>query len=121
MIGAFKMDHLDTLVSQAYKDTVKRIGGRGPRNIYTKILGNRIDIHFWLLKSPFEQFIFENFSDGKELLSGIYGRINEIIKDQAISEIQQQTGLTLEFISFEFCIEDDRFCFSLEIKGEREE
>lgn len=105
------MNPVENKVVEAFIEVVKTVGGRGPKNVYARVKEEHIEIHFWLIKSPLEGFIYERFHDGPSYLEEMYHRIFHIIKDEALSRIYACTGLLPVYKDFVIDVERDKFCF----------
>jgi uncharacterized protein YbcI len=68
---------------------IKELTGKGPKNIYVKIIEDKVEIHFWLQKSPLEKYVCDELREGKCLVKDIYQdalqhRIKEIQNDLSV-------------------------------------
>lgn len=101
---------------QAYVDTIKSVGGRGPKNIFVKIIGNRVEIHFFLIKSPLEIFIQKNFENPEAYLESMYLEIHNCIKDAVVKNISEKIGKVVMYRDFLIVVNEDKFCLVLDIQ-----
>lgn len=94
---------------------IKELTGRGPKNIYVKVSLEKIEIHFWLQKSPLEKFVYDEIGKGKCLVNAIY---SEAIQHR-ISDIEDDLSTRFhkcfKFCDFDMDIDTDKytiaFCF----------
>lgn len=109
------MKSLEKEILHAYVDTIKSVGGRGPKNIHVKIDGKRVEICFLLMKSPLEIFIKNYFENAEEYLESMYLEIHNCIKDAAVKNISEKTGKNFVYKDFIVEVSADRFCLVLEM------
>mgnify|MGYP001209407327 CR=1 FL=1 len=90
---------------------IKRVGGRGPRNIHCKLEVEKksLSFVFWLGKSAFEQFIFDYTKNGKMHLRTLYEDVFSVVCIDLLAELSNVTNLTLTLKAFTFDLNDDRF------------
>lgn len=110
------MKNLEKEILQAYMNTIKSVGGRGPKNIFVKIIGNRVEIHFLLMKSPLELFIQKHFENPEEYLETMYLEVHNCIKDAAVNNISEKTGKIFIYRDFQIEVNEDKFCLVLEMQ-----
>lgn len=110
------MNHLEKEIMQAYVDTIKSVGGRGPKNIFVKIIGNRVEIHFFLVKSPLEIFIQKHFENPEAYLETMYLEIHNSIKATAVKNISEKIGKVVIYQDFLIEVNEDKFCLVLEMQ-----
>lgn len=105
---------LEKNILKAYMAAIKKVGNRGPSNIYVKIQDNTIQIYFNLLKSPLEIFIYQNFEDSNAYLTDLYWRINQVVLPEFLTELEALIDLEIKFSDFSIDVDKDRFCLILE-------
>lgn len=109
------MNDFEKKILQSYVDTIKSIGGRGPKNIFIKIDNKRVEIHFTLVKSQLELFILNNFENATMYLADMYSQIQTIIIRKTIEDIWIKTGVEMHFVEFSIDVLKDKFCLALEM------
>lgn len=111
------MENFERKILKIYMDHIKQIGGRGPKNAYTKIAGNLMTIHFTMEKSPFEQFVFSHLTEGKQVLETLYRQIESSVRSEFISKMYSELSLNIEFESFQLDENLNQFalCFRVEL------
>lgn len=114
------MENLEKLILQSYVDTIKAVGGRGPRNIYVKIIDTTIEIHFLLVKSQLEEFIMNHFDAPEQYLHEMYSNIQACIIPRAIEDIYHKTSVLTTFNHFDIDVAKDKFCLKLDIQRNRQ-
>lgn len=110
------MKNIEKLIIQAYVDTIKAVGGRGPKNIYVKMDKSQIEIHFTLVKSALEIFIQEHFKEPEAYLTAMYKEIHSCIADDAVRNISEKLGAEVLYKDFLVEVAQDKFCVVLEMK-----
>lgn len=83
-------------ISKEFVKCYKKVSGRGPSNIFVKIIDNDIEIHVTLVPSPLEIYIYENFENSEEYLRDMYSRIFQIAKVKFINNLEKNIGLYCE-------------------------
>jgi hypothetical protein len=113
-----KMNELENKVLQAYKKIINRVGSREPKNIFVKIKDKRISIHFSLVKSPLEVFIYENFEESTKYLMDMHAKINAILIAQTEEVISESIEMQVKYSDFQIDIPKDGYCLILEMTSE---
>ena len=107
----------ERLILSKYVGHIKRVSGRGPKNIHVKIENEKIHINFALVFSPLEKFIYENLENSASLLTDIYDRIGSIIIAQFIDELSCEISYPVEYVNYLVDIENNKFQVVLKSQG----
>lgn len=107
----------ERLILSKYVGHIKRVSGRGPKNIHVKIENEQILINFALVFSPLEKFIYENLENSSTLLTDLYDRIGSIIIAQFIDELSHEISHPVEYVDYLVDVENNKFQVVLRSKG----
>lgn len=107
----------ERLILSKYVGHIKRVSGRGPKNIHVKIEDEKIMINFALVFSPLEKFIYENLENSTTLLKDLYDRIGSIIIAQFIDELSCEICHPVEYVNYLVDIEKNKFQVILKSQG----
>lgn len=99
----------ERLILSKYVGHIKRVGGRGPKNIYVKIEDKHIMINFALVFSPLEKFIYENLENATVLLTDLYNRVGGVIIYDFIDELNQEMKQSIEYVDYVIDIDNNKF------------
>ncbi len=99
----------ERLILSKYVGHIKKVGGRGPKNIYVKIEDKHIMINFALVFSPLEKFVYENLENATTLLTDLYRRVGHIIIPDLIDELSQEMRQSVEYVDYIVDVENNKF------------
>ncbi|GAU79147.1 Na-translocating system protein MpsC family protein [Fusibacter sp. 3D3] len=99
----------ERIILSKYVGHIKRVGGRGPKNIYVKIEDRHITINFALVFSPLEKFVYENLENASTLLTDLYNRVGHIIIPDFIDELSQEMQQPIEYVDYVIDVDNNSF------------
>ncbi|MBF4692365.1 Na-translocating system protein MpsC family protein [Fusibacter ferrireducens] len=99
----------ERLILSKYVGHIKRVGGRGPKNIYVKIEDKHIIINFALVFSPLERFVYENLDNASTLLTDLYSRVGGIVIYEFIDELEQEMQQPIKYVDHVIDIDNNKF------------
>lgn len=111
------MDEFEKQVMKLFIDSVKGVGGRGPKNVSVKVHNQTLDLNFWLLKSSFESFLFTEIQGGKTILADIYEKIATYVSAKPIISIGESLKMDIEYIGFNHDMDQDKYSLHFKIKS----
>jgi|GEM_PF-2017712 len=88
---------------------IKKLTGRGPKNIHSKIDENKIEIHFWLQKTPLEKYACDELQKGKCLVSEIYRDVLQHRVKDIENELSIQFERKIKFYYLDVDIDKDKY------------
>jgi hypothetical protein len=108
------MDSLCNYLLKQYKEIIKTVSGKGPRNIFYRYDGNIVQLHFWINKTPIEEYILRNFEDGEKYLYDMYLRISQMAYKEFVEVICNERKNQIRTVDFSINVLDGKFCLILE-------